>query len=480
MKIYSSAQIRAWDAATINREPVTPEALIERASLAFVGKFQQLFPDTLLPVAVVCGPGNNGADGQAVAKLLQQAGYGVAVWVPETDDVVPHPFFSSNAVVVDALFGTGLNRPLTGRWEQVVNQINALPNTVVSIDIPSGLPADGVVFGALVQADYTIAFERPKLSFFFPENALALGKWFVVPIGLLPAYEAETDTPYHLTDLATARSMIRPRNTFAHKGVYGHALLVAGAYGKMGAAVLAAKGALRAGVGLLSVHAPRCGNIVLQTAVPEAMHQPDDRARMLTHVPDTTPFDAVGVGPGIGQAPETAAALFNLLRQANRPMVLDADALNLLGLHPDWWPLIPKESILTPHPKEFERLFGKTANSLEQLEVQMEKSASLGVILVRKGAYTAVSTPDGLVCFNTTGNPGMATGGSGDVLTGILTALLAQGYAPADAARLGVYLHGLAGDLAAEAQSQEALIASDMPEHLGKAFLLLHGNSPIA
>jgi NAD(P)H-hydrate epimerase len=270
-----------------------------------------------------------------------------------------------------------------------------------------------------------------------------------------------------------ATTLHRPRQKFSHKGTFGHALLVAGSFGKMGAAVLSAKACLRSGVGLLTVHAPRSGNLVLQTSVPEAMSSADHRARLWAEVPEMQGYSSIGVGPGIGKAPETARALQGLLQAYNKPMVLDADALNLLSENPGWWDFLPKNSILTPHPKEFERLFGKTENDFQRNDLHRTKAQEHSVFIVLKGANTAIACPDGECWFNSTGNPGMATGGAGDVLTGILTGLLAQGYPPKSAALLGVYLHGLAGDLAASALSQEALTAGDLVEFLGKAWLVL-------
>ncbi|MDX2133840.1 MAG: NAD(P)H-hydrate dehydratase [Saprospiraceae bacterium] len=498
MKIFDTQLMRAWDAATIAAEPVTSVALMNRAALAFTGRFRELFPDTTQPILVICGSGNNGGDGLAVARFLHQAAYEVTVWLPpaglrrSSDFEAQYKALPKHggvscfeypatpetsvlevpraAVVIDALFGTGLSRPLDDFWADLVERLNGLANTIVSIDLPSGLSADGVVSGPCIRAAFTITFERPKPAFFFAENESFVGDWSVVPIGLLPDFEQETPTPYHLTVAEDIQGLYRPRRRFAHKGDFGHALLVAGAYGKMGAAVLAARGALRAGAGLLTVHAPRCGYLVLQTAVPEAMYSADERARCLTSVPDPGAFDAVGIGPGIGQSPETAAALAALLEKTAKPVVIDADALNLLSQHPDWWAQIPAGSILTPHPKEFERLFGACSDSPARIRTLLEKAQTHRVIIVLKGACTAVGLPNGQVWFNTTGNPGMATGGSGDVLTGVLTALLAQGYPPEDAARMGVYLHGLAGDLAVEHLGMEALVAGDLPKGLGRAF----------
>jgi ADP-dependent NAD(P)H-hydrate dehydratase / NAD(P)H-hydrate epimerase len=496
MKIFSAAQIRAWDAATIEGEPVSSLALMNRAAQVFVDWFVRCCPDAERPVCIVAGTGNNGGDGVAAARLLQHLAYTVHLYIADfsgkqspdfqaqmenlplrgttprwLDPAKLLPDLPPDAVLIDALFGSGLTRPPEGPWAALIAQINRLPNEVVAIDLPSGLFADAFTPGPCVLARRTFGFETPKRAFFFPENAERVGEWAYGSIGLLPAFAAAEFTPYYYTTPADAADLVVPRPKFGHKGTFGHALLVAGSYGKMGAAALAARACLRAGAGLLSVCAPRCGHDVLQTAVPEAMYIPDGHERHLTEAPDLTPYAAVGIGCGLGSAPETAMALAAILENAQRPLVLDADALNLLARYPEWWPRIPENSILTPHPGEFERLFGKTADDFERNDLQRAKAREHRVFILLKGAHSALACPDGDCRFNSTGNPGMATGGSGDVLAGILTGLLAQGYDPRSAAVLGVYLHGLAGDLAAQKTGEQALIAGDLVAHLGAAWL---------
>lgn len=501
MKILSAAQIRAWDAYTIACEPVASIDLMERAALAFVHWFTGQFPDTDQPVCVVAGPGNNGGDGLAIARLLHQRLYTVhlyrchigqqvsadfqANWerLPPWDaiavthlregDVLPQP--PAGAILIDALLGSGLNRPIAGYWAEWVQHLNALPLTRVAVDVPSGLVADAPTEGACLEAHHTFSFELPKLAFFMPENQHRVGQWTVGSIGLHPEFIAQADTPYHYTDATSVQALLRPRRRFDHKGVFGHALLIAGSYGKAGAAVLATEACARSGAGLTTVHAPACAYTILQTATPEAMVSVDTHEHFVSAIPELQAYRAIGAGCGWGQAPETALALRQLLEQCTAPLVLDADALNLLAQDTALLSKLPRETILTPHPKEFERLFGATANSFERITLLRQKAQELGAIIVLKGAYTCVASPDGTCRFNATGNPGMATGGSGDVLTGILTGLLAQGYTPVEAAVLGVYLHGLAGDLAARELSYEALIAGDLNRWLGKAFRELQG-----
>ncbi len=498
MNLYTTEQLRAWDKASVAQEPGGISALMERAAAAFTGAFADMFNDLNTPVEVFCGPGNNGGDGLAIARMLYQKGYSVRVWlalwnsrpsdgfqtqrarlpahggidVATVDDaLLPHldRYMPRQAILIDALFGTGLSRPLDGPWALLIEQINQLAATVVAVDVPSGLPADSPPCGPCVRAAHTIAFERPKIGFLLPENEACVGQWKVVPIGLSSDVEQTLKTHLHMTDPGVARALYRPRSRFAHKGKGGHALIIAGAYGRMGAAVLAGKGALRAGAGLVTVNAPRVGVMVLQTAVPEAMCLADKGGKIWSSAPDTDAFDAVGVGPGIGNAKATADALKALLSNCRKPLVLDADALNILAGWENWPAILPKGSILTPHPGEFRRLFGPDPDTRTLLDRLPGLAAGLQCTIALKGANTAVALPDGHVWFNTTGNAAMATGGSGDVLTGIITALLAQGYPPEDAARLGVFLHGLAADEHLP-HGCPGLIAGDLTENLGQAF----------
>ncbi|MCC6460244.1 MAG: NAD(P)H-hydrate dehydratase [Saprospiraceae bacterium] len=500
MKIFTTDQIRAWDAYTIAHEPISSIDLMNRAASAFTHWLTTRYPDVRRPVWIWAGTGNNGGDGLAVARLLHQQFYAVKVFVcafsgkhsadfdAQMMALPPHaaievtvlrdaagtfPEPPPDALLIDALFGSGLSRPLDGPWARLIDVLNQLPNEKVAIDLPSGLFAERASSGPCLQCQRTFSFETPKLAFFYPENADRVGDWSYGSIGLHPQYAAETATPFYFLEGPAAAALVRPRQRFAHKGTFGHALLINGSQGKMGAAVLAAKACLRAGVGLLTVQAPRCGYVILQTAVPEAMCLLDEAEQYWSDLPDLQAYTAIGAGCGIGTRPETAQALKRLLLQARVPLVLDADALNLLAQHPGWFAYLPENSILTPHPKEFERLFGSSANSAARLEVLRAKAREHRIFIVLKGANTAIAGPDGACWFNSSGNPGMATGGSGDVLTGVLCGLLAQGYSPREACLLGVYLHGLAGDLAATATGQAGLIAGDLVAGLGKAWLAI-------
>ncbi len=493
MKILSAEQIRQWDAYTIAHEPIASIDLMERASREFALWIMQRFPPKAHSIYLVCGVGNNGGDGLAVARLLQSFDYDITVIycltshvcsednqinhqrldnipIVELAENAPFPDVEEDSLLIDALFGVGLNRPITGYWGDWINHLNQQSCIRVAIDIPSGLFADKSSEGNIWKADFTVSFQTPKLAFFFVENQEFIGEWEVLSIGLSPEFYVET--PFYTIDKSVGQRL-KKRKKHDHKGTFGHALMVAGSYGKMGAAILATKAVLCSGAGLVSAHLPACGYEIMQTAFPEAMTQIDDNERIITKIALSGNHKAVGIGPGIGTAYATIKALEALLQQTTIPLVLDADALNILAQQPDLLANIPAGSILTPHPKEFERLFGSSKDDFERNQLQRTKAKEWGIYLILKGAYTAVATPQGDCFFNTTGNPGMGTAGMGDVLTGILVGLLAQGYTPLEASLLGVYLHGLAGDLAVKVNSQESLIASDVLAYLGKAFQCL-------
>jgi len=500
MKILFSEQIRALDQYTIDHEPIASIDLMERASLACTSWLFEEYGAK--DFALFCGAGNNGGDGLAIARLLTESGANVQVWclhsaAPSSaeqqinlkrltkigiaaqtiGDQNDFPDLDQNTVVVDALLGTGLTRPLEGLLKETVTFLNDLSCTRVSIDIPTGMFAEAENEGhnsPIFRADHTLSFELPKLSFFLPSMAAFVGKLQILPIGLNAHFIAEQKSPFSLLQEQDIALLLRVRSSFAHKGTFGHSLLIAGSYGKVGAVVLATKAALRSGSGLVSAFVPKCAYSLLQCAAPEAMVMTGKEENYLEGTPDFGAFSAIGIGPGIGQESATGELLLHLLKTSPVPLVLDADALNLLAAHPSWMQKIPKGSILSPHVKEFERLFGPQKSALARLMRQQEVAQTLGLYIVLKGHNSSIAFPDGRIFFNSTGNPGMATGGSGDVLTGFLTGLLAQSYPADEATLLGVYLHGLAGDLARDQNGEEALIASDIVEYFGAAFLKLH------
>ncbi|MBO0358239.1 NAD(P)H-hydrate dehydratase [Hymenobacter sp. BT186] len=498
MKILSADQTRAADQATIKAEGIRSDELMERAASAFsdwlMDRLSLLTPHE---VHIFCGPGNNGGDGLAVARHLHLAGYAVQVWLLPADKYSPDftvnrqrlptevlcthlkpkklPSVSPKATVVDALFGTGLSRPLAGLAAEVVEHLNDSKATIYAIDLPSGLFTDAPQpsESAVVQAQYTVGFELPKLAYLLPQNARFVGEWEVLPIGLNTEFIHNTDVDNHFVNTAFLTGRYPKRPKFAHKGTFGHALLLAGSYGKVGAAVLAARACLHGGVGLLTVRTPAVGYTILQTAVPEAMALTDPATDFVTELPDLKPYAAAGIGPGLGQEESTANVLCQLLRkaaEASLALVIDADALNILGTHRELLDDLPPNALLTPHPKEFERLTEPAHDDYHRLELLRDFCARHRCYCVLKGAYTALGTPEGPLYFNSTGNPGMGTGGSGDVLTGLLLALRAdQRLSPLDAALLGIFAHGRAGDLAAQQTGEAGLIAGDIVRFIGPA-----------
>ncbi len=489
IKILPSDQIKALDAYTIAHESIASIDLMERACRAFCSWFGSHFDETKR-IGVVCGTGNNGGDGLGIARLLHDWGYSVRVWivrgsVAESADfkinidrlpndvsvnlilsVPEENLFNETDVLIDAVFGSGLSRPADGIYARVIEAINQSNATRVAVDIPSGLFADKPTVGVIVKAHFTVSFQLPKLAFFMPENYPYVGTWTTVDIGLSKEYIGRAETANFLLTKKYLKKILKTRSTFDHKGKFGHALLIAGSYGKMGAAVLASWGALRSGTGLLTVHCAKKGYTILQSTIPEAMVSADEDDDYFTGVPPLNAYQAIGVGPGIGTNSLVAKALAQLLGQAKQPLVLDADALNILAADPPLQEKIPAGSILTPHPGEFKRLAGPWENDFDRLERQRNLAVKLKCVIVLKGAYSSIATPAGDVFFNSTGNPGMAKGGSGDVLTGMLTALLARGYAPEEAAQLGCWVHGYAGDLAMHEMGAEGIIPSDLIEKI--------------
>lgn len=496
LKILSSAQIRQLDKFTIENEPISSIDLMERACQAFTQWFvQHIEPDR--HVGVICGPGNNGGDGLGIARLLAASGYRTAVWLVKggiaessdfktnlgrlPDEIVQHEIsaqtdaieFGSRQVLIDALFGSGLSRPVEGLFGSVIDAMNDSGKIVVAVDIPSGLYADKHSEGHVVRADYTITFQLPKLSFFMPENQDYVGRWEKVGIGLSKKFIEAEASDYFLLTRKGVSGLIPRRKKFSHKGDFGRALLIAGSEGKMGACILGARAAMRSGLGLLTVHVPGCGYDIIQGAVPEAMATIDEDNQWFSSPPSLTTYDALGIGPGLNTHSSTRKAFEKVLRTFEKPIVIDADALNLLAEDRSLLQLITPNSILTPHPGEFKRLAGDWKDDFERLKKAQEFARTTKTVLVLKGAHTMIIGPNGKTYFNNTGNPGMATGGSGDVLTGILTSLLAQRMAPIDAAMAGVYLHGLAGDQAALELGYNGLIASDIIAQLPSAFRYL-------
>ncbi len=505
MKILTAEEMRQADVYTIKHEPIKSIDLMERASVESV-KWIINSPQlkSLKHISVFCGLGNNGGDGLAIARLLAAKKYKVEVFIIRHSDKYSSDFLVNekrikkvksikvhniksiadlekcklpiSSVFIDAIFGSGLRKPIGSLTADVIAFMNKLGSAIISIDIPSGLFSEYNIHDKenyVVRASHTLTFQAPKLAFMFPENGLYLNSFTVLDIGLNTEFISALSTKVFYVEDTEARFIYRKRSKYSHKGTFGHALIVAGSFGKMGASVLSSRACLSAGAGLVTAHIPKCGYDILQISNPEVMTEVDSGINIISDNIKIEKYNTIAVGPGIGADKQTQNALKTLIQNLENPMVLDADALNILSENKTWIAFLPKNSILTPHLGEFKRLIGKTDSDMERLKMQKEFSIKNGVIVILKGAHTCTTTPDGEIYFNSTGNPGMATAGSGDVLTGIITGLLAQGYTPKRAAVLGVYIHGLAADLAAENASEESLIASKIIGFLGTAFAKL-------
>lgn len=500
MKIFTGAQIHELDKYTIEHEPISSIDLMERAAEALTRSIVETWSSDV-PVVVFAGPGNNGGDALAVARMLAERGYTVNVYLfningtlsedcstnkeriaacdsiesfTEVTNEFDPPVLDKGTVVVDGLFGSGLNKPLTGGFASLVKYINQSPATVVSIDVPSGLMTEDNTYNVrtnIINADVTLTLQQKKLSFLFAENQKYIGDLRILDIGLSTEGMDSLPSRYVVIEKEDLLPHLLKRNDFAHKGNMGNALIIAGSYGMAGAAVLATKACLRSGVGKITVCTPRRNNDIMQISVPEAVMCIDDDEQCFSEAVETTDFDALGIGPGLGQNESTAIAMITQIRRTQVPIIVDADGLNILSTHRAWLQQLPKGIILTPHPKEFERLTGNHfTDSYELLDNARDMAEHLQAYIILKGHYSALCMPDGRILFNQTGNAGMATAGSGDVLTGIITGLLARGYKQADACMLGMYLHGLAGDIAADEVGQECMVAGDIIKYLPRAF----------
>lgn len=503
MKIFTGTQIKELDKFTIENEPVASIDLMERAAKAIVHVLREEW-DNRTPFVVFAGPGNNGGDALAVARLMAEAGYKVTVFLFNvsgklSDDCAKNkqrameckrikaftevvvdfdpPELTAETVVIDGLFGAGLNKTLSGGFASLVKYINQSPAKVVSIDLPSGLMTEDNTHNVkahIVRADLTLTLQQKKLAMFFEDNQQFLGRLRVLDIRLSPDFIAQTDTKYQVLEEADVRSRMLKRGDFVSKRLMGHALIVAGSYGMAGAAVLAGRACMRSGVGKLTVCTPRRNYDVMQISLPEAILSTGKEDYFFTEPLDTEHYDAVGMGPGLGQHEDTAIALISQIRRTQCPMVIDADALNILASHKAWMQQLPQNLILTPHVGEFDRLGNRgSEGDYDRLSKALDLAQHLQAYILLKGHFSALCLPSGKVYFNPTGNAGMATAGSGDVLTGIITGLLARGYNREDACIVGMYLHGLAGDLAAKQLGKESLMAGDIVSYLPQAFELL-------
>ncbi len=504
MKIFTGAQIHELDKYTIKNEPIASIDLMERAARAITRAISEIW-NNRTPIVVFAGPGNNGGDALAVARMLSEDDYDVQVFLfnvhghlsedcavnkqriidgkriknfTEVEQEFDPPKLDRETLVIDGLFGSGINKPLAGGFASLVKYINSSDASVVSIDMPSGLmPEDNSynIKANIIKADYTLTLQQKKLSFLFAENQQYVGKIKVLDIRISAEGIKETDSQYTILEENDVRKLIKPRDEYAHKGIMGNALVIAGCYGMAGAAILATKACLRSGAGKVTVHTAKRNNDIIQISVPEAIVHTDHEEKYISEPIDSEDFDAIGIGPGLGLSENTAVALIGQIRCAHAPIVVDADALNILANHRAWLMQLPQGIIMTPHPKELERLTNvHNIEGYEKLNKARDLAERLQAYIILKGHNSALCVPDGHIIFNSTGNAGMATAGSGDVLTGIITGLLARGYKQREACIIGMYLHGLAGDIAIKDIGKESLTAGDIIRYLPKAFLKLN------
>lgn len=499
MKIFSAQQIYQADKSTIQKEGIKSDELMERAANQLFEWMHSRLRGTQVNIKLFCGIGNNGGDGMVLARKLHEHGYSIKVYVVNYSDkrsedfllnlerlkdgkVWPDfineesdlPEISPNDIVVDAIFGIGLNRAPDAWVGNLIKHINDSRAFTLSVDLPSGLPMDRAPWepSCVINSSYVLSFQVPKLVFFLPETGVYINQWEILDIGLDQDFLANTETDFELIGRPEVLPLYRPRLKFSHKGTYGHSVIVGGSYGKIGAVQLAANACLSVGSGLVTAFVPKCGYDSLQTAIPEVMVLTGSREKNISDIEVLFEPSVVGIGVGIGQDDDTVLAFGNFLKRVDSPMVIDADGLNILSQNPEMLKDVPELSVLTPHPKELERLIGHWSSDFEKLEKAKDFAAKYNLVMLIKGAHT-ITLYNGKGYVNSTGNPGMATAGSGDVLTGMITGLIAQGYPSVQAAIFGVYLHGLAGDLGVASKGYEALKASILVDNIGNAYMEL-------
>jgi len=496
MKILSVKQLRELDQYTIENEPVSSIDLMERAAFECVKQIEKTFIQ-FKSFVIFCGIGNNGGDGLAIGRILSQNGHKVRIFATDNltkasdeflvnysridknkipiqaiEDVADFPKICESELIIDSIFGIGLNKPVVGLQKEIIKKINELNCKVVSIDIPSGLFGENNVENnkeSIIHSDYTLTFQQPKLSFLLSDFGNFVKNWQVLDIGLSSEFVKKVETNLQLLTDKDVQKRFKPRGKFSHKGTFGHALIIAGSIGKMGASVLCTKAALRSGVGLVSALVPKCGNDIMQTTNPEAICELSLEKNYVSGKLNWDNYSSIGIGPGIGKEKGTKHLIEQVFENFNGSIVLDADALNIISEDKSLLEKIPQNSILTPHPKEFDRLFGKSDSASNRLNNQIIQAKLLKCYIILKGTYTSICCPNGSVFFNNTGNSGLSKGGSGDVLTGLITGLLAQGYNQNDACIISVWIHGLAGELASMKKNEITMTAMDVVDCFSEA-----------
>ncbi|BAO56679.1 bifunctional ADP-dependent NAD(P)H-hydrate dehydratase/NAD(P)H-hydrate epimerase [Nonlabens marinus] len=503
MKLLTAQQLAEADKVTLLKQNISSEELMERVSMLVFNKIHERLGGAPVPIKIFCGIGNNGGDGLAIARHMIQHGYQVKVYITNcskhrSEDFLTHydkiknvtkdwptlldckddiPVINGGDIVIDAIFGIGLNRPIDGWMADLIKQINESKAFIVSIDMPSGLYADTAqpADSAVVRASHTFTFNNPKLSFFLPDTGVFAGSFEVIDIGLDPEFVNNTEPIATLITNQAAQAIYKPRTKFSHKGDYGHTLVMAGSKGKIGAAVLSASAAINTGSGKVTAYVPSCGNNILQTSVPEVMTLTDAGSEHFEGFDVELDNYNLCVGPGIGTGDAVVSAFAKAIKQQSAPVVIDADGINILSANKKLIKDVPESSVLTPHDGELERLLGKWSSGMERLELAKTFSSKHNLILVLKGAHTITVSGTNMY-INDSGNAGMATAGSGDVLSGVISSLISQKYEPLMAAVFGVYIHGAAGDLAAQTYAHEGLKAGIISNFVGPAILQLFRN----
>lgn len=472
LKLLTAKQTKEADQYTILNEPIRSSDLMERACKAFVKVFLERLNDRKKTIIVFCGKGNNGGDGLAISRMLLDEGYqNLQVYIADFSDKASEDFelnlerlqlkdgvifylksaedidFQESDVVIDALLGSGLSQPLEKDWERLVKKINQFPGFKISVDVPTGMPCEGELFSdTIIKSDWVITFQRPKLNFLLPISSPFIKEWKVVNIGLNENYIQSTASPYFWFWKGDVQNYIKARQPFEHKGLLGHALIIAGDDETMGAALLCTEACHKSGAGLTSALIPEEGLRALNARVPEAMYV--SRAKINEINWDT--YRVIGIGPGLGTSDESLEILKIVLQNFKKPMVVDADAINLLAKHPDLLSQLPENSVLTPHMKEFDRLFGTHDSWWKRIETALAQAVKWKIYIILKNRYTMIFTPEGICYFNSSGSPAMASGGMGDVLTGMITSMLAQRYPVEKAVQLAVFSHGYVGEQLAQ------------------------------
>ena len=501
MFILNSHQIAAADKATITNNNISSLDLMEHAAKQCFNWIHTRLHGHNIKIHVFCGIGNNGGDGLVIARYLYENGYNVNCYIvnfseKRTDEFLVNynrlkeigiwptiinsennfPEIAFEDIVIDAIFGNGLTRPPKGFTKSLINYINSTKAFTLAIDLPSGLFSDTAVIdkSSVLKATHTLTFQTPKLALLIPDNRDFVDTWEVIDIGLDLNFIKNLNSALHYNLKNEILQLYKPRNKWSHKGNFGHALIIGGSFGKIGAVSLTTKAALKIGSGLVSAYVPKCGYNILQIAIPEAMVEVDNDT-VLEHFNFKTKATVIAIGPGMSTHEKTAIGFEKFIKENKLPLVIDADALNLLSKNKSLLKFLPKNSVLTPHPKELERLIGTWKNDFEKLDKTAAFSEKYKVIVVIKGAHTVIIN-GATKYFNSTGNPALATGGSGDVLTGIITGFIAQGYQPINAAILGVYLHGKTADIAISETAYETFTASSILDYLPNALLDLFNN----